>query len=72
MRKSQDLFRRPRVEWGGVQDNDNPSDNCFSPRKVNMQSLQDSGSRDKLEGNSAPFVSEKWAPTFHSFVTRSN
>lgn len=60
MGKSQDLLRRPRGGWSGVQDNDNPSDNLFSPRKVNMQSLHlDFGSRDKLEGNSAPFVSER-------------
>lgn len=60
MRKSQDLLRRPRVGLGGEWDNSNPSGNWFSPRKVNMQSLHmDSGSREKLEGNLAPFVSER-------------
>lgn len=44
---------------GGIWDS-NTSNNWFSPRKANMQSFHlDFGSRDKLEGNSAPFVSER-------------
>lgn len=59
MRKSQDLLRSLRVGLGGIWDS-NTSNNWFSPRKANMQSFHlDFGSRDRLEGNSAPFVSER-------------